>query len=216
MEVQQQKREAELEALQRQINVHFLYNTLATIKFLTQQGKKEEATAMIHSLTLLLQFTLGDMDEVTQVEKEIEALKHYVNINQKRYGNNIKVHFFVAPDATDCEIPKLILQPFVENAFFHGFQEKKEGDIQVFIWCEDNQLICEVMDNGDGFNLETVQNYKESKAYFSGVGITNVKERIQLLYGAKYGIVLDSNPNQGTRIRVILPLSRSNSSKDKI
>jgi len=204
--IQQQKREAELTALQRQINVHFLYNTLATIKFLIEQGKKAQATEMIHSLISLLQFTLGDLNEMTTVANEIAALEHYVNINQKRYGDHIRVNFFVTPNINQQQIPKLMIQPFIENAFSHGFLHKKEGSINIFIWSDNEDLICEVIDNGDGFDIQKLTELKgENKHHFLGLGIQNVRERVQLLYGEDAKVLVESKVSHGTTVRITLP-----------
>ncbi|WP_026675178.1 cache domain-containing sensor histidine kinase [Alkalihalobacterium bogoriense] len=212
MASQKKQRNAELAALQQQINPHFLYNTLTSIKFLVQQGSKEEAADTIHSLISLLQNTIGNVDEIVTVEQELENLKNYVFINQKRYGNRIKVHYFVAPDCIDYNVPKLILQPFVENAFFHGFNKKASGSIHIMVWKEEEKLICEVMDNGDGIASESkdklVPRKKGRGQHFSGIGINNVHERVQLLYGEKYGVELSSGDGEGTKVRITLPVTK--------
>lgn len=155
---QKEKRHAELAALQQQINPHFLYNTLTSIKFMVQQGGKAEAEETINSLISLLQNTIGNVNETISIKQEVENLKDYVLINQKRYGDRIKVNYLVAPDCLDYHIPKLILQPFIENAFFHGFNLKTKGFIHLMIWTKGNTLICEVMDNGDG--MKVIQSFQ--------------------------------------------------------
>jgi two-component system sensor histidine kinase YesM len=206
---QKKQRNAELAALQQQINPHFLYNTLTSIKFLVQQGSKEEATETIHSLISLLQNTIGNVDEIVTVDQEVNNLKNYVFINQKRYGNRIKVNYFVGPDCSNYHVPKLILQPFVENAFFHGFNKKAAGSIHIMVWQEEDKLICEVMDNGDGMsqsNNNKLPKTKRKSQHFSGIGIRNVHERIQLLYGEMYGVEISSDEGSGTKVRITLPL----------
>ncbi|GAE35368.1 cache domain-containing sensor histidine kinase [Halalkalibacter akibai] len=208
---QKKQRNAELAALQQQINPHFLYNTLTTIKFLVQQGSKEEATETIHSLISLLQNTIGNVDEIVTVDQEIANLKNYVFINQKRYGNRIKVNYFIGPDCINFQVPKLILQPFVENAFFHGFNKKEAGSIHIMVWQESDKLICEVMDNGDGMsrsNNNKLPKTKRKSQHFSGIGIRNVHERIQLLYGDMYGVEIESEEEEGTKVRISLPLAK--------
>ena len=205
---QKQKRNAELAALQQQINPHFLYNTLASIKFMVQQDSKEDTEAMITALISLLQNTIGNVNETVTVRQELDNLKNYVFINQKRYGNQINVSYLVAPDCLDVRLPKLILQPFMENSFFHGFNRKAGGSIHVLIWQEENNLICEVADNGDGMeelSEKNLPNQKYKRQLFSGIGVRNVHERIQLIYGEEYGVTISSKQGEGTKVRIILP-----------
>ncbi|MFS0879161.1 sensor histidine kinase [Metabacillus niabensis] len=207
--IQKQKRNAELAALQQQINPHFLYNTLTSIKFMVQQGSKEEAEETTTALISLLQNTVGQVNETITVKQEVENLKNYVFINQKRYGTRIHVNYFIASDCQDCLIPKLILQPFIENAFFHGFNRKQNGYIHVLIWRDHATLICEVVDNGDGMSLSKgesdLPNTNRRQERFTGIGIRNVHERIQLIYGEEYGVSIESELDEGTKIKISLP-----------
>ncbi|PLR79068.1 hypothetical protein CU633_02470 [Bacillus sp. V3-13] len=210
MLTQKQKRNAELAALQQQINPHFLYNTLTSIKFMVQQGGKEEAEATINALISLLQNTIGNVSETITVKQELDNLKNYVLINQKRYGNRIKVNYFVSPDCLEHHIPKLILQPFMENSFFHAFNRKTEGYINVLVWQEGKNLICEIVDNGDGMEVtpgSKLPNTKRKQQLFSGIGVRNVHERIQLIYGEQYGVKIISELGEGTKVRIVLPIN---------
>lgn len=205
---QKQKRNAELAALQQQINPHFLYNTLTSIKFMVQQGGKEDSDAIINALISLLQNTIGNVSETITLRQEIDNLKNYVLINQKRYGDRIKVNYFVSPGCEEMLIPKLILQPFMENSFFHGFIQKHEGYINVLVWEEENTLICEVVDNGDGMEVSaecSLPDTKRKQQHFSGIGVRNVHERIQLIYGEEYGVTISSKLGEGTKVRITLP-----------
>jgi len=209
VQAEQKQRSAELMALQHQINPHFLYNTLASVKFMVQQGKKEKATDMIHALISLLQNALSNVDQTITVEQEITDLKNYVLINQARYGDGIKVNFFISPDCLDCQLPKLILQPFIENTFFHAFNEKKEGFVQILVSPKEGSLLCEIIDNGDGMEMKgdhTKDDIKEKRHLFSGIGIRNVHERIQMIYGEEYGVEITSEKGEGTKVKVDLPL----------
>ncbi|MEC0127916.1 cache domain-containing sensor histidine kinase [Paenibacillus pabuli] len=213
---QREQRNAELAALQSQINPHFLYNTLASVKVLVQQGNKDRAAETINALIALLQNTISNVSETVTVEQEIENLKNYVFINHVRYGGRIKAAFYVAPDCTHYHVPKLVIQPFIENAFFHGFNSKETGTIHVMVSRAGESLICEIMDNGDGiegfkgFSMgESLPNPKNNRQLFSGIGIRNVNDRIELLYGAPYGVTIMSKPGEGTRVTVTLPLITS-------
>ncbi len=177
---QEERRKAELNALQMQINPHFLYNTLTSIKYLAKQQRLDEVDETIHSLISILQNVIGKTDSMTTVRDEIENLGYFIYINQVRYGNGIKVDYQIARDCYDLMMPKLIIQPFIENAFFHGFVGTDVGNITVFINSDEELLMIEVIDNGVGMaNSETTIN--EKKYHFSGIGINNVHERIQLL-----------------------------------
>ncbi|PWV98387.1 two-component system sensor histidine kinase YesM [Paenibacillus cellulosilyticus] len=210
VETQREQHNAELAALQMQINPHFLYNTLASIKILVQQGSKEKASDTINALISLLQNTIGNVSETVTVSDEIENLKHYVFINHMRYGERIKVSYFVAPDCLDVRVPKLILQPFMENAFFHAFNDKPDGYIYVLVSAEAGSLLCEIVDNGSGIeglsDNGKLPNPKGGRQLFSGIGIRNVHDRIVLLYGNAYGVVIDSKPGEGTKVRIRMPL----------
>ncbi|MBT2291113.1 sensor histidine kinase [Paenibacillus albidus] len=207
---QKEQRNAELAALQHQINPHFLYNTLASVNFLVQQGSKEKAVQTIHALISMLQHALSNVSETISMAEELENLKSYVFINHVRYGERIRVNFFVSPDCMEARVPKLIIQPFIENAFFHAFNRKNDGYIHVLASQDAGMLILEVVDNGDG--MENVSPERslfgpESKRQlFNGIGIKNVHDRIILLYGKEYGITITSNINEGTAIKIRLPL----------
>lgn len=207
---QKKQRQAELSALQMQINPHFIYNTLSSIKWLVLKGDKEKANETIDSFISLLQNTIGNTSEIITVEQEIENLKHYVFINEIRYGENIKTNFYVMPQCTCYKMPKLILQPFIENAFFHAFAGDKEGRIHVFISVKNNKLFCEIVDNGTGMNEEQISKLNSSipsKAkHFTGIGIKNVDDRIKLLYGSEYGVTINSEVEVGTTVNITLPL----------
>ncbi|MFJ6414188.1 histidine kinase [Terribacillus saccharophilus] len=206
IEAQKQQRHAELAALQQQINPHFLYNTMASIKFLVMMGEREEAEKTIDAFITLLQNTIGNVDESVTVELELQNLKNYVLINQKRYGERIQVQFMVSPDCLDYLIPKLILQPFIENSFFHAFNKKAKGTISVLVWKEADDLVCEIADDGDGMAAcKDLPNTNRNRQLFSGIGVKNVHERIQLLYGTDYGVSITSETGQGTKVSLRLP-----------
>ncbi|WP_419954552.1 cache domain-containing sensor histidine kinase [Neobacillus niacini] len=209
---QKQKRNAELAVLQQQINPHFLYNTLTSIKFMVQQGGKEEAVEMVNALISLLQNTIGNISETITVKQEIDNLKSYALINQKRYGERIRVNYFIEPECNSIQIPKLILQPFIENSFFHGFNQKRGGTINVLVWKEGETLICEVLDNGDGMEVSAdnkLPHTNRKRERFSGIGVRNVDERIRLIYGEAYGVTISSKIGEGTKVRISLPFGQN-------
>ncbi|OMF23900.1 sensor histidine kinase [Paenibacillus sp. FSL H8-0259] len=210
VETQKEQRNAELAALQHQINPHFLYNTLASVNFLVQQGSQEKAVHTIHALISMLQNALSNVSESITVTQELENLKSYVFINHVRYGEQIRVNFFISPDCMDFHLPKLIIQPFIENAFFHAFTKKSGGYIHILISQDAGSLLCEVVDNGDGMDTGeadlSMSGPASKRQLFTGIGIKNVHDRLVLMYGEEYGITIKSVPGEGTAIRIRLPL----------
>ncbi|WP_211747269.1 sensor histidine kinase [Paenibacillus sp. Marseille-Q4541] len=214
VETQKQQRKAELAALQMQINPHFLYNTLASVKFLVQQGNKEKAAETINALITLLQNTVSNVQSTVTVRQELDTLKNYIFINHVRYGEKIRVSYFIEPDSMDYQVPKLMLQPFIENAFFHAFNQKGEGTIFIMISVQDEHLVCEVNDNGDGMDLGSSESgedgvfpkTKRNRQLFSGIGIQNVDHRLKFMYGESYGVDINSKLGEGTKIKITLPL----------
>ncbi len=208
VETQRKQRNAELEALQQQINPHFLYNTLASIKLMVQQGSREKAAETINALIALLQNVIGNASETVTIGQELEQLRNYVFINQARNGDRIKVSSFVSPDCTQALLPKLIIQPFIENAFFHAFNHKQDGYVYVMVSREGDTLVCEVADNGDGMEQEPdlrLPSSKSKRQLLSGIGVRNVHDRLILLYGEPYGVTITSEPGEGTRVKIKLP-----------
>lgn len=214
VETQKEQRKAELAALQMQINPHFLYNTLASVKFLVQQGSKEKAAETINALITLLQNTVSNVQSTVTVRQELDTLKNYIFINHVRYGERIRVNYFIEPDSMDYQMPKLMLQPFIENAFFHAFNHKGEGMILIMISVQDDHLVCEISDNGDGMDLRSTDaaetralpETKRNRKLFSGIGIKNVDDRLKFMYGDRYGVDIDSEIGQGTRVTIKIPL----------
>lgn len=209
MNVQKEKRKAEISALQMQINPHYVYNTLASIKWLIYQGEIEKSTKAIDAFISLLRSTIGNTDEYTTVEKEIENLKNYVFINNTRYGDKVQVEYFVNFGCEECQIPKMILQPFVENAFFHAFPCERKGKITILVRKLDDNLQIQIIDDGVGIDQKRLKEISEGNTkteHFTGIGVNNVDDRLKLLYGSQYGILIQSEENKGTRITVCIPV----------
>lgn len=210
IQVESAKREAEIHSLQMQINPHYIYNTLASVKWLIWQGDKEKSVQVIDAFIQLLRNTISNKKEFITLKEEIENLKNYVLINQIRYGNQVNVEFYVTPDCEEQKIPKLILQPFVENSFFHGFPQGKQGTISIFARQSDRLLKVEIEDNGIGMNSQTLRGLLDKKnaptEHFTGIGVNNVDDRMKLIYGENYGILVESQEGRGTKITVCFPL----------
>lgn len=209
MQVEADKRTAEIHALQMQINPHYMYNTLASVKWLIWQGDADKSVKVIDAFISLLRNVISNSDECVTVEQEIVNLQNYVLINQARYGDAIRVEFFVLPQCNQYQIPKLILQPFVENAFFHAFPEGMKGCIQIFVKEDGENLRFEIVDNGVGMKTEQLvsltKKEQQKSEHFTGIGIGNVDDRIKLIYGMNYGINIMSEERKGTRVVLVLP-----------
>lgn len=211
MNVQKAKRKAEISALQMQINPHYVYNTLASIKWLIFQGEIEKSTRAIDAFISLLRSTIGNTDEYTTVGKEIENLKNYVLINNTRYGDNVQVEYFVNFGCEECQIPKMILQPFVENAFFHAFPYGRRGKITILVRMLDDKLQIQIIDDGVGIDRKRLKEISEGNTkteHFTGIGVNNVDDRLKLIYGSQYGIKVESEENMGTTITICIPVKK--------
>lgn len=207
---EKERRKAELNALQMQINPHFLYNTLSTIKYLAKGEKIEEVGKTIDSLISILRNTIGTTEEMATIKSEIENLEKYVYINKLRFGGDTNVTFRVSDDCKELLIPKLIIQPFIENAFFHAFSGRTKGEINIFVNKCFNFIVIEIMDNGIGMEVTDINKLK-SKKFKGGIGVKNVDDRIKLIYGEEFGVRLDSELGYGTIVTIKIPI---NSNKD--
>lgn len=207
-DVEEEKRLVELHSLQMQIQPHFIYNTLTVIKFLIWQNEDDKAIKALDAFIALLQTTIGNKDEIITIEDEIINCLNYVTILHTRFGDNINIQWFIPDHLKTFKIPKMILQPVIENAFLHAFPDNRNtGLIQVLLQEFENDLIFEIIDNGIGMpqtNLQFISKKKEKRNHFSGIGLTNIHERLQLLYGKEYGIEVFSMKEIGTTIKIKL------------
>ena len=207
-EEQRRQQESEIKTLQAQINPHFLYNTLASIKFLSWQNQTKGISEIVDALTLLLRSTIGTTEREETVEAELEVLKSYTCIAHWRYGESIKVVTEAEEGCLDASMPRMIVQPFLENAFFHAYQIKKEGTVTIRFALRKGRLLITVADDGDGMRKEDAQNLLINETqgpHFTGMGVRNVRERLHLLYGEEAHIQVASVLGQGTVISFSFP-----------
>ncbi|MNH96336.1 Sensor histidine kinase YehU [compost metagenome] len=210
------KKEAELKAFQAQINPHFLYNTLDTIYWMSRMEKAFETSELVQALSKLFRLSLNSGREITTVRQEVEHLRNYVVIQQKRYEDMIDFQISVDEDTLDCHTVKLILQPFVENAIVHGIEKKGEsGIIRVEIKREQDFLVYYISDSGDGVDLEEIHRLLEQYGENNkGFAVKNINDRIQLYYGKPYGIEFMNQP-QGTVVKVVQPYMKGEMTHDQ-
>lgn len=203
------KKDAELKALQYQINPHFLYNTLNSVQWLAVMHGVPQIKELIAALIKLLQSSLGKKGAFVTLEEELEDLRNYILIQQYRFGQGLEVDFQMDPQAGRFVVPRLILQPLVENSIFHGLEDGT-GHIWIEAKISGSALLLSVTDDGIGMTAEEVeqllQNESEFAGKFSGIGIPNVAEKIKRLYGSPYGISIMSEAGQGTKVVLSLPI----------
>lgn len=205
---EQQKRKMELGFLQAQINPHFMYNTLFSIKCMVDMEKNEEASRMLVSFIQLLRSTLSNPDEFVTIKQEFHVLQQYADIQKFRYDDSFQVALECDEAVELKKIPKLLIQPLLENAIFHGVEFKKgEGMIIITARERDGDVVVTVEDNGMGIQPEVIEkiNRGEQISEKTHVGILNVKERIQLNFGENYGMKIESTQWMGTRIILTFP-----------
>ncbi|MDD3277514.1 MAG: sensor histidine kinase [Lachnospiraceae bacterium] len=207
---QNERRKSELDALQSQINPHFLYNTLESITWMIEGERNDEAVFMISQLAKLFRISLSKGCTVISVKDELQHAQSYMNIQKVRYKNTFSVVFDVDPIICTCCTVKLILQPILENAINYGVGGMEEcGEIRVEGRLEQDQIVLTVIDNGLGIAEEEVAYLLTDSTRVhtkgSGVGLVNVNNRIQLLFGKEYGLRVESELDKGTRITICMP-----------
>ena len=205
---QQSLHRAELELLQAQINPHFLYNTLDSIAILAEDERSEDVVNMVTSLSTFFRNSLNQGEDVISLRAELNQAKSYLEIQQIRYSDILNYSINVPDEIQDCAVPKLILQPLIENALYHGIKNRRgPGVITISGARQDDKLLLQVRDNGVGMNAEQLKQLQEG-AYgdrHSGLGLKNVDQRIRLYCGEPYGLRFQSEPGEGTAVTVLLP-----------
>lgn len=204
---QEQKRKLELFSLKMQINPHFLYNTLASIRYIAQLGDTEKVDQALIRLIRLLRNTLSTNDEFISVHQEIANLKNYMEIQQIGRKKPFTVRFSVSPELEDCMIMKMLLQPLVENAIEHGIKNQDNGEIWIAGSSDGGDMLLDIRDNGAGMDLTKHPFQPDAIDYTmtDRIALQNVQSRIRLHFGKKYGLTLQSEPGKGTWVRIRLP-----------
>ncbi|MGN0244269.1 MAG: sensor histidine kinase [Lachnospiraceae bacterium] len=200
-------KKTELNALQAQINPHFLYNTLDAIAWLCEVGRNEDAENMVNALARFFRISTSKGHEMITIEKEIEHAKCYLMIQQFRYKNQFQYTFEIDEECYPFLCNKITLQPIIENAIYHGIgRMADDGMITIRIYQEDGDIIFSVEDNGIGMDAEQCEEIlKEDITKKSGIGIKNVNERIRIYFGEKYGIRIESELDEGTTVYIRMP-----------
>jgi two-component system sensor histidine kinase YesM len=222
---QEQKRKSELNALQMQINPHFLYNTLDSVIWMAEGGKQEEVIAMSSALARLFRLSISKGREIVDVASELEHVKNYLTIQKIRYKDRLDYHIDVDDDIKSCKIVKIILQPLVENAIYHGIKNNSAaGTVRISGRRTGKGMDLVVRDNGTGMDRESLERLRQklrapgpageepepgggvpAGIAGNGVGVRNVDERIKLYFGPAYGLEFESREDEGTTVFIHLP-----------
>ena len=219
---QKNKKNTELWLLQAQINPHFLYNTLDTVVWMAEAGDSKKVVDMITALSSFLRIGLNKGKKFIQIREEIRHIESYLKIQKFRYDDILEYSIEIEDSLYDMRILKLLLQPLVENALYHGIKYKREGgSIRIRGYEKDNNIILEVIDNGVGMDENklnkiktlientSLENSDIIRTAGDGFGLYNVAERIRLYYGNEYGLDIDSKENIGTKVTIFLPIENT-------
>lgn len=215
---QLRKQKAQFQALQAQINPHFLMNTMNSIKWMAILSGSNHVSEMLSKLGKLLNYTMQQQEIIVSIRDELEYLEVYMALQKIRYHDNIELNIDIPEELLDVNIVKFTMQPIVENSIIHG--KRFPLAITISAQTDSDKLLLEIRDNGEGMDEETIRRIEaqmeEPHAKFSGIGIRNVNERIKLEFGAEYGVSIDSSAGEGVRTIVTLPYERGDSSVEAV
>lgn len=207
-------RKTELRALQAQINPHFLYNTLDSIAWMCEEGRTKDAVEMVNALARLFRISISKGHELIPVEKEVEHAKSYLQIQKFRYKNQFQYSFEVQESCLGYYCNKITLQPIIENAIYHGLNRMiDEGFIEIRIFEDGDDVVFTVEDNGVGMTKEQCESilHKEVKGQTGGIGIKNVNDRVKIYFGEQYGMKIESELDEGTKVSIRMPKLKEDS-----
>ncbi|AYA98574.1 cache domain-containing sensor histidine kinase [Lachnoanaerobaculum umeaense] len=204
------KRKSEFDTLQSQINPHFLYNTLDIIVWMIENEKPDKAVSIVTALAKFFRISLSKGKNIITVKDEVEHVRNYLMIQNMRFKNRFEYSIDVEDDILSYSSLKLMLQPLVENAIYHGMEFMDgDGKIEVRVFKENDSLYFTISDNGLGMSEDVVATLLSKDIIpskkGSGIGVKNVNERIKLYFGNEYGLKVESEPDEGTKITIHLP-----------
>lgn len=205
------QRDVEFKMLASQINPHFLYNTLETIRMKARANNETEIEELVKMLAKILRRNIQVGDKLVTLKSELELVEYYLRIQHYRFGDRMSFDIDVKCNIDSIKIMPLLIQPIVENAFIHGLEPSEgKGVISIVVEIEDNRLIIHVTDNGKGMTEAELDKIVESLNDYNRlgsnhIGLNNVNQRIKLLYGDEYGLYIESAVDEGTSVRIELP-----------
>ena len=217
---------AEFRTLQAQINPHFLYNTMDMINWLAQQGRTDEVSYAVQKLSRFYKLTLSRKQSISTIASETEHVSIYLQIQNMRFRDSITFICDIPDELMEYQIPKLTLQPIIENSVLHGILETsdKTGTIVLTGWLEDSDIVLLISDNGVGIPPEKLDTLLVEKtitettnaASGTNIAVYNTHRRLQILYGSDYGLSYTSNPGQGTEVEIRIPARKHSATLDSI
>ena len=204
LEKQDLLRRTEIKSLQSQINPHFLYNTLDSIKWMAKLEKVDAIPEIVTELGELLQRGMNVEETIVSVSEEVSIIKSYIFIQKIRYQDRFDYILDIEPNILDYQMPKFILQPLVENAIVHGIESSSaKGTIEIRGWSDEEKLYFTVRDTGKGFDFDVHQYIEQNK--LESIGLSNVNRRLELHYGDNFGLMFESARIQGALIFIWIP-----------
>ena len=214
VEMETVNKDIEFQALQAQINPHFLYNTMDMINWMALQGQTDEISHAVQSLSRFYKLTLSRKKGISTIARELEHVTIYVQLQNMRYHDSIELITDIPDELSEYQIPKLTLQPVVENSILHGILEKesKSGTIVITGWMENEDIVLLISDDGVGISpeiLSTILSGKgKSQSGGTNIAVYNTHRRLQILYGNNYGLTYSSKPGEGTDVEIRFPAHR--------
>lgn len=210
-ELVNRNRMSEIMQLEAQFNPHFLFNTLETLKYMIKIDT-QKAVQIVVGLANLLRYSINYEDGNVSIRRDIRYIEDYLMIQKYRFNKRLEYTIDIQEEAMDCTVPKLIIQPIIENSINHGYSRKENLKISLRIFIEKGKLVLEIVDDGDGISKERLEEIltalKQENLEYNHIGLYNVHRRIQLLYGMDYGIHINSVYNEGTNVTIYLPIIR--------
>ncbi len=219
-DVEEYDRQATLEALQSQINPHFLYNTLECIRGQAMLDDNRDIAEMLEKLGSFFRYSISRKDNIVTLFDELQNIRSYMYIQNYRFSNHYQLDIIFEEDQKElelCAVPKLMLQPIVENSILHAFENRIKGTITISIDADEKELVITVSDDGIGMDPDTLQNLNDRiagkqdsivrplKSHGNGIALENVNKRIGILFGQNYGMHVYSTPGSGTDVEIFLP-----------
>lgn len=200
-------RKTELKALQAQINPHFLYNTLDSIQWMCEQDNSKDAVKMVSALAKLFRISISHGNEFIAISDELKHAESYLIIQSYRYKNQFTYSFDVDKSVLDCMCNKITIQPFIENAIYHGLDRMvDEGEIKIIVERRGKDIAIIVKDNGLGMTEEQCKAVlQKGRSDSKGIGVKNVDDRLKIYFGEEYGITIDSELDVGTTVTIKIP-----------
>lgn len=202
------KKEAEIEALQYQITPHFMYNTLSSIRYAATLEHADKIASLLQAFVELLRLSASDRGAFISVKQEMQMVENYVKLQKFRYDDSFDVEIDVASDTEAFYVPRLLVQPLVENAILHGLNHRNgENYIVIRVIQDGKMLVIKVEDSGEGMTPEEIRNLMNGsrRSKFSGIGISNIQKRLRLYYGEQGSLRYYSAPGKGTTAVIMLP-----------